>query len=101
TTELIGQPPGRGPLWDRMRELGWVYGQNVIVGRRASFGQNERVPELASDLMRAGVDVVVVVSADAAEHVQRVTRTVPIVPIAAGGLRPARPCGRPCPTARQ
>jgi len=86
TTELIGQPPGRGPLWDRMRELGWVYGQNVIVGRRASFGQNERVPELASDLMRAGVDVFVVVSADAAEHVQRVTRTIPIVTIAAGDL---------------
>ena len=31
-------PPGQGLFWDRMRELGWVYGQNVILEPRV-FGQ--------------------------------------------------------------
>jgi putative ABC transport system substrate-binding protein len=86
TTETPTQPPGQGPLWERMQQLGWVYGQNVIAEWRASGGQNERVPELAADLMRAGVDVFVVVSAHAAQRVREVTRTLPIVVFAAGDL---------------
>jgi ABC transporter substrate binding protein len=84
--ETPSQPPGQGPLWDRMRELGWVYGQNVTVDRLVSGGQNERVPKLATDLMRRGVDVFVVVSAHAAQRVRDVTRTIPIVTFAAGDL---------------
>jgi putative ABC transport system substrate-binding protein len=84
-TEMPSQP-GRGPFWERMQQLGWVYGQNVIVEWRVSGGQNERVPELATDLLRVGVDAFVVVSAYAAQRVRQVTGTLPIVTFAAGDL---------------
>src|ERR1700730_8250794 len=79
-------PPGQGLFWDRMRELGWVYGQNVIVESRM-FGQDiERVPELAKELIRLGTDVILVLNSAIAVRVQQVTRTIPIVTITSGDL---------------
>jgi len=72
-------PKGQGPFYDRMRELGWVYGQNFIVERRAYGDQPERIPDLATELVQWGADVFIVGAPSEAKRVQRVTRTIPIV----------------------
>lgn len=62
-----------------MRELGWVHGQNYVVHRRAFGDQPERIPDLAAELMRSGVDIFVVSGDLHARRLQPVTRTIPIV----------------------
>ena len=48
-----------------MRELGWVYGQNIVTERRAYGDQVERIPELAAELIRSGVDIFIALVASA------------------------------------
>jgi putative ABC transport system substrate-binding protein len=72
-------PKGQGPFYDRMRELGWVYGQNFVVERRAYGVQPARIPDLAAELVRWGVDVLLVGAPSEAIRVKQVTRTIPIV----------------------
>jgi putative ABC transport system substrate-binding protein len=79
-------PPGQGPFYDRMRELGWIHGQNFVVERRAYGDQIDRIPDLAVELMRFGVDLFIVGGSIEARPVQKVTRTIPIVVGAAGDL---------------
>ena len=43
-----------------LRELGYVEGQNVVIEQRHAAGRSERLPELASELVRLKVDVLVV-----------------------------------------
>src|SRR5712691_3063606 len=43
----------------RLRELGYVEGQNVTIEFRNAEGQDDRLPGLAADLVRHGVDVIV------------------------------------------
>jgi putative ABC transport system substrate-binding protein len=62
-----------------MRELGWVHGQNFVVERRAYGDQIERIPDLAAELMRSGVDIFLVTGGFVASRLQQVTRTIPIV----------------------
>ena len=77
---LDALPPGQGPpFYDRMRELGWVYGRDFVVERRTFGDQIDRVPDLAAELMRSGVDVFMVPGFGVALRVQQVTRTIPIV----------------------
>src|SRR5271169_2233000 len=40
-----------------LRELGYIEGENLIVEYRLAMGKNERLPELAADLVRARVDL--------------------------------------------
>src|SRR5262252_6713335 len=79
-------PLGQGPFFDRMRELGWVYRQNFAMERRSWGDQVERIPDLATELMRSGVDVFIVPGVVAALRVQQVTRTIPIVTSASADL---------------
>jgi putative ABC transport system substrate-binding protein len=72
-------PKGQGPFYDRMRELGWVYGQNFVVERRAYGVQPERIPDLATELVQWGVDVFIVGAPSEAIRVKRVTPTIPII----------------------
>ena len=51
------RPDGQGWFYDRMRELGWVYGQDFVTERRVFGDQIERIPDLAVELMRSGIDV--------------------------------------------
>ncbi len=84
--QMPTNPVGQGPLYDRMRELGWVHGQNFVVERRAYGDQIERVPDLAAELMRLGVDIFMVSGSNVSRYVQQVTRTIPIVTSDAGDL---------------
>jgi putative ABC transport system substrate-binding protein len=79
-------PPGQGPFYDRMRELGWVYGRDYLTERRTFGDQIERIPDLATELMRSGVDVFLITGAKQAALLQQVAGTIPIVSSAGGDL---------------
>jgi putative tryptophan/tyrosine transport system substrate-binding protein len=54
------------PLDQGLRKLGYVEGQNIVIEPRYANGQMNRLPELAVDLARAPVDVILAVSYPAA-----------------------------------
>jgi putative ABC transport system substrate-binding protein len=72
--------PGLDAFRQRLRQLGYVEGQNVAIEYRYAELKNERLPELADDLLRIKVDVIVT-SPDppSIRAVQQATRTVPLV----------------------
>jgi putative tryptophan/tyrosine transport system substrate-binding protein len=86
TDVVTPTPVGQGPFYDRMRELGWVYGRDYLVERRVSGDQVARIPDLATELIRWGADVFIVTGVPQAQRVQQVTRTLPIVSWTAGDL---------------
>ena len=47
-----------GAFRDRLRELGYVDGQNLFIERRYAEGKEERLPQLAAELVKYGVDVI-------------------------------------------
>jgi putative tryptophan/tyrosine transport system substrate-binding protein len=62
-----------------LRELGYTEGQNIVVEYRYANGTVDRFPELAAELIRLKVDVLVVGGAAAARAAKAKTKTVPIV----------------------
>jgi putative tryptophan/tyrosine transport system substrate-binding protein len=60
-----------------LRELGYVEGQTIALEVRWAEGRSERMPELAVELVRLKVDVLVVSSAPAALAAKDATRTTP------------------------
>ena len=63
-----------------LRELGYVEGQNLVIEYRYAEGKKERLPDLAAELVRLKVDVIVTSgSTRAIRAAQRTTRTIPIV----------------------
>jgi putative ABC transport system substrate-binding protein len=46
-------------FFDALAELGWSEGKNVVVERRNAENRVERLPELAAELVRLNVDVIV------------------------------------------
>ena len=79
-------PPGEGPLYERLRELGWTYGRDFVAEQRAYGDRMDRIPGLAAEMIQTGVDVFIVEGATDAARVQQVTRTIPIVTLRAGDL---------------
>jgi len=52
-------PPASPTPFDKgLRQLGYVEGQNIAIERRYASGQMNRLPELAADLVRLFVDVI-------------------------------------------
>ena len=62
-----------------LRELGYVEGQNIVVEYRYAEGKAERFPELAAELVRMQVDVIVATGSTAVGATQQATSTIPIV----------------------
>ena len=60
-------------------DAGYSDGRDVVIEWRSANGDYGRVSQLAADLVRGKVDVIVVGSAVAAQAVQRATSTIPIV----------------------
>ena len=83
---MPSNPVGQGPLFDRLRELGWVHGQNILYERLAYGAHIERIPDLAAEAMRSGVDIFIVTGSIVSRRLQQVTRTIPIVTSMAGDL---------------
>ena len=63
-----------------LREVGYVEGQNIAIERRYSEGRVERLPDLATHLVRLKVDVIVVETCGGPLNAaSQATRTIPIV----------------------
>jgi putative ABC transport system substrate-binding protein len=84
-----------------MRDLGYVEGKNIVIEYRGDPERREdRLPELAADLVRLKVDVIVALDPPAARAAKGATKTIPIVvrstadPVQAGFVASlARPGG--------
>jgi putative tryptophan/tyrosine transport system substrate-binding protein len=92
-----GQPSGKihrvGFLWENpsiypdgiegfhrgLRELGWIVGHNIVVEYRWSEGRYDRLRDMAEELVRLNVDVIVAPSSVYAEAAKQATSTIPIV----------------------
>lgn len=70
-------------LRDGLRELGYVEGQNVAIEWRWLRGDDTRSPDLATELVRLKVDVIVAVNNPATLAAQRATKTIPIIMVIA------------------
>ena len=62
-----------------LRDLGWVEGQNIAIEVRSAEGKYERLPQLAAELVRLNVDVIVALSTPASLAAKHATTTIPIV----------------------
>jgi putative ABC transport system substrate-binding protein len=67
-----------------LRELGWVEGQNIVIDYRYAEGRFDRLPDLAAELVRLKVDIIVAVPTPAAVAAKKATETIPIVAISVG-----------------
>ena len=63
----------------RLRELGYVEGQNVALEIRAGEGRPEQLPALAAELVRLKVDIIVASGRGTVEATQQATTSIPIV----------------------
>jgi putative ABC transport system substrate-binding protein len=63
----------------RLRELGYVEGKNIAIEYRYAEGKRERLPELAAELVRLKVDVIVTGGSAPASAAKKATATIPIV----------------------
>src|SRR5438105_5887750 len=65
----------------KLRELGFVEGHNLIIEYRWAEGNVERLPDLAAELVRRNVDVIVAPAGSAALAAKSATSSIPIVMI--------------------
>jgi putative ABC transport system substrate-binding protein len=71
-------------FWDRLRELGYVEGQNLVIEARWADGRNDRLPALMAEVLARNVDVLVTWTTPAATAAKNATSIVPIVVAAMG-----------------
>jgi putative ABC transport system substrate-binding protein len=73
---------GSAVVWEALRQelskLGWIEGKNIAIEYRFAELKAERLPELAADLVRLKVDLIVV-PGDPARAAKSATTTIPIV----------------------
>ena len=72
-----------------LRERGYTEGKNIALEYRYAEGKEDRLPELAAELVHLKVDVIVTTADFSARAAQQITRTIPIVlttgdPVASG-----------------
>ena len=68
-----------------LRELGYIEGQNIAIEYRYAEGKLDRFPELAAELVRLKVDIIVVAGGDPLiRAAKNATKTIPIVMTGAG-----------------
>ena len=63
----------------RLRELGYVEGKNIFIEYRHAEGKAERLPDLAAELVRLKVDVIVTTGAVPVLAAKKASPTIPIV----------------------
>ena len=88
---LAGSPPTTPEAarpWEalmlRLRELGYVEGQNLVVERRWAEGRADRYHELAAELVALKPDVIIAAFTPSVSAAKRATSTIPIVMAIAG-----------------
>jgi putative tryptophan/tyrosine transport system substrate-binding protein len=74
-----------GEIRAALRTLGYIEGQNIVIEFRYAEGKPDRAPELAAELVRLKVDIIVVSAGDAwIRAAKNATKTIPIVMAGAG-----------------
>jgi len=76
-------PPGAVGFYEGLRELGYTEGSNIAIERRYGDWKPDRFQQLAADLVRLKVDVMIVMSTSPARAAKQATSTIPI---AVGGM---------------
>jgi ABC-type uncharacterized transport system substrate-binding protein len=71
-----GKPPD---FSQRLRELGYIDGQNIAIRFLSAESRADRLPNLANDLVDDGVSVIVAIGDQAVAAARRATGTIPIV----------------------
>ena len=67
-----------------LRELGYIEGQNIAIEYRYAEGKRGRDPELAAELVRLKVDIILVAGGTVVRAAKNATKTIPIVMTGAG-----------------
>src|SRR5260370_25330104 len=100
TSSLSLERPLVDAFVESLRELGHVDGENIVIEYRWAEGQDNRLPNLAAELVRLGPDVIVTTGTPSTIAAKQATSTIPIVfassgsPITAGLVASlARPGG--------
>src|SRR5262245_12239427 len=65
-----------------LRELGYVEGQNITIEYRSADGKFERLPDLAAELVRLKVDVIVAAVTQSSLAAKNATGTIPVIMVA-------------------
>ena len=88
------------PFWQELSKLGWIEGKNISIEYRFAEQKNERLLELAAELVRLKVDLIVVAGTPSALAAKNATVNIPILiasavdPVGAGLVASlARPGG--------
>jgi ABC-type uncharacterized transport system substrate-binding protein len=76
---LSANLPRRDAFLEGLRNLGYLEGENIMIEYRYADSQAERLPELAADLARLKVDVIVAGGTQVNLVAKKVTTTIPIV----------------------
>ena len=79
-----------GAFRQELSKLGWIEGKNITIEYRFAEQKPERLPELAADLVRLKVDLIVVSGTPSALAAKRATTTIPIVMTNVWGPRGCR-----------
>jgi putative ABC transport system substrate-binding protein len=81
--DYAGADPAGAARWtafrERLRELGYVEGQNVVFEPRWGEGQVGRLPNLFAELINAKIDIIVTAGSESALAAKRATSSIPIV----------------------
>jgi ABC-type uncharacterized transport system substrate-binding protein len=77
-------PASLSAFRDALRELGWIEEKDIVFEHRYAENRLERLHELAAELVRLNVDVIVAAGTLAPLAARKATTTIPIVMLAAG-----------------
>jgi len=80
----VAVPPSFEAFRQGLHDLGYVEGQNIALEYRFAGGLDNRLPELAADLVYLKVDIIVTFGTPATKAAQQATKTIPIVAGAMG-----------------
>jgi putative ABC transport system substrate-binding protein len=75
-------------LHQGLRELGYVEGRNLVIEYRSADGRAERFPDLAAELVRLGIDLIVTRGTPATRAAKEATETIPVVMATMGSPSP-------------
>ena len=79
TTSMTQNAANLNAFLKGLQELGYVEGRNFVIDYRSADGRNERFPELATELIRAKVDLVVTRGTPATMAAKKATTTIPVI----------------------
>jgi len=75
---------GFEPLWQGLRDLGYVEGKNLMIESRFAQGNLDNLPAFAAELVRLNIDIIVAIGGPSVQAAKNATETIPIVMTNAG-----------------